>query len=444
MNKPKQRLVDVMWLTPKLTESEDGPSVLEGVFQRADTKNANGRTYPRALFEKIFADGSPAMERLNSRAMLGLLEHPEDGKTNIRKTSHIVTKLSMNEDGEVLGRLELLDTPDGKIAQELARKGVRLGISSRGAGTVNASGVVEEYDLETFDIVWNPSTGGAFLTPVMEGMEDKETKMTVQEFPILESTARTLLSQDIEGLAAYQLRDISERLLQSSMAMTEAATSVPGVADTARSLSLKLVEKREQVQQALEAPAPIAENDTDDSDEDEDTGTLAEQAENYRKLLVEARDALVENEKRLTAAYDLVEEMTSRLAQQDGGELMEAAKEIVVALQERHLSQTVEEAVEACVKEHPVLAESVELFGGCKTLEDVEARRNKLVKLHEGAATITEDEQRSLPVGRARLNESQDDSDGEPSKSKKGTSSLTEAELARMSRSARLAQQLIL
>ncbi len=169
-------LVEVMPFNARIVEdNEGGVMKIEGVFQRADTKNANNRVYPRKLWERILSNDSPVSERLSSRSMIGHLEHPADGVTDLRKGAIIVTGLNLDEKGQVIGKAEILDTPDGEIIKEYVRKNVLIGISSRGKGTVQPNGqVAEDYALETFDIVNKPSTPGANPKPVAENLEEEE------------------------------------------------------------------------------------------------------------------------------------------------------------------------------------------------------------------------------------------------------------------------------
>jgi len=138
---------------------------LEGIFQRAGVKNQNDRVYPEALWQKIMSD-EEINERLANRRMLGELDHPANGSTSTHRVSHIVTEHSLEPDGTILGRLEVLDTPAGRIAETLIKAGVQLGISSRGDGSVQKKGDVSEvqddYRLETYDLVLKPSTPGAY------------------------------------------------------------------------------------------------------------------------------------------------------------------------------------------------------------------------------------------------------------------------------------------
>lgn len=148
---------------------KDGRWVVEGPFQRSDTKNANGRTYPRAIWDKHIADAKSAVQQsVHEGGMLGHLEHPKDGRTDGNLGALVTRDLTLRSDGVVWGIAELLDTSGGLILQEYTRKGVKWGVSSRGNGSVDDTGRVNEndYALTAFDGVMRPSTPGAFPTPV--------------------------------------------------------------------------------------------------------------------------------------------------------------------------------------------------------------------------------------------------------------------------------------
>ena len=136
--------------------------VIEGVFQRADVLNANRRVYPRSLWERLLDPNGSVMQRISERAMIGHLEHPESGSTDLNKGAILITKVWMEADGTVKGRAIIYNTPEGLRLQEYIATGTKVGISSRGTGTVDARGVVcEDFALETWDMVYNPSTPGA-------------------------------------------------------------------------------------------------------------------------------------------------------------------------------------------------------------------------------------------------------------------------------------------
>lgn len=151
-----------------LTEKAKRPGVLmtlEGTFQRANTQNANKRIYPESLWRRIMSD-QEINERLQSRRMVGMLDHPTSGATATNMVSHVITSHELLSSGEVKGQLEILDTPAGRIAETLFKAGVQLGISSRGDGSVEKKGDVSEvqddFRLETYDLVLKPSTPGAY------------------------------------------------------------------------------------------------------------------------------------------------------------------------------------------------------------------------------------------------------------------------------------------
>tara|TARA_R110000824_G_scaffold161134_10_gene336327 strand:+ start:4928 stop:5890 length:963 start_codon:yes stop_codon:yes gene_type:complete len=148
-----------------VTESRGGSKkkILKGVFGRCDEKNNNGRIYSKTLLDREVTKLSEAM---NERRLLGELDHPSHDSVKLTNVSHLITNLKFNG-GELVGECELLDTPSGKVAQALIEGGVKVGISSRGMGTLSeqADGskhVNEDFRLVTFDLVADPSTRGAY------------------------------------------------------------------------------------------------------------------------------------------------------------------------------------------------------------------------------------------------------------------------------------------
>lgn len=155
-------------LSPASGKLDDGRVRVTGRFQHADKKNRNNRVYPRSCLENNLKPDSAFMEALRNRSVLGQLEHPDDGKSNLGKAAILITDVRITESGEVIGTLETLSTPDGKIAAALFKDGVTVGISSRGQGSLSADAsgadvVQEDFVLETFDLVADPSTIGAQL-----------------------------------------------------------------------------------------------------------------------------------------------------------------------------------------------------------------------------------------------------------------------------------------
>jgi hypothetical protein len=152
----------------KLLESEDGKDLfMAGLFIQGDTKNQNGRVYPKSEIER-------AVESVRSRlgtgeTVLGELDHPEELQINLDRVSHIITDMSVDgSDG--LGKLKIIDTPMGNIARSLLKAGAKLGVSSRGSGNVNESGKVSDFDIVTVDIVAQPSAPDAYPKTIYESL----------------------------------------------------------------------------------------------------------------------------------------------------------------------------------------------------------------------------------------------------------------------------------
>ena len=151
---------------------ENKPLRVGGIIQRAGVKNHNGRIYEQEILEreiKKYIDG-PVREK---RA-LGELDHPESSVINLNNVSHNIVEVTM-KGNDVHGVVEILTTPAGNILKELFRCGVTVGISSRGMGSVeeNSDGVLmvqEDFDLLCFDMVSTPSTPGAYMAPMNEGV----------------------------------------------------------------------------------------------------------------------------------------------------------------------------------------------------------------------------------------------------------------------------------
>lgn len=144
-------------------EKFDGKIMLSGIIQRANTLNQNGRVYPRPILEREIMN---YQKMIRENRALGECDHPDSSVVELKNVSHIVREAYMKGD-DVYGRIEILDTPSGKIIQSLIESGVTLGISSRGVGsTVSKAGnqvVQDDFQLICFDMVSEPSTPGAFM-----------------------------------------------------------------------------------------------------------------------------------------------------------------------------------------------------------------------------------------------------------------------------------------
>ena len=184
----KQLIVDYLpfeILPKQISESmkeNNGKLVVRGVLQRADTKNQNGRIYPKEILmreaKKYFKNF------INQKRAMGELDHPESSVVNLANVSHNITEMTCNGD-DLVGTVEVLGTPSGNILKELFKSGIKLGISSRGMGSVetmtedeDSQEVQPDFELIAFDFVSNPSTHGAFMHPMHESIEHTAVRDT--------------------------------------------------------------------------------------------------------------------------------------------------------------------------------------------------------------------------------------------------------------------------
>ena len=163
----------------QITESmreNNGKLIVRGVLQRAEAQNQNGRIYPREIL--VREAKKYAKEFIKQHRAMGELDHPESSVVNLANVSHNISEMHWEGDN-LLGTVEVLGTPAGNILKELFKAGIKLGISSRGMGSVEtvkeagseAQEVQPDFELIAFDFVSNPSTHGAFMYPMTEGVE---------------------------------------------------------------------------------------------------------------------------------------------------------------------------------------------------------------------------------------------------------------------------------
>mgnify|MGYP001353325741 FL=1 len=189
-----------------ITEDKKGNKshVIEGVFMQADAKNRNGRIYEKKILEA--AVEKYIKEQVSTGRAVGELNHPEGPTVNLDKVSHKITELKW-DGSNVIGKASILKTPMGQIVEGLLEGGVKLGVSSRGMGSLvqknGTSYVGKDFMLATVDIVQDPSAPEAFVNGIMEGVEwvwDNGI-LKAQDIEIIETeikTAKNTVSSDIE------------------------------------------------------------------------------------------------------------------------------------------------------------------------------------------------------------------------------------------------------
>ncbi len=188
-------LVNVTPFKSILKESKERPGVfeVEGIMQRAGAKNQNGRIYEKKILlreVKKYVD-----EFVNNGNAYGELDHPESAVVSLKNASHIVKNLRWDGD-DLIGVVELLNTPAGNIVKEIIKAGHTIGISSRGTGSVQQTNeghleVQDDFELVCWDFVSNPSTHGAFMNPISLNEEKKAVDKYAKVNSIINDILRT-------------------------------------------------------------------------------------------------------------------------------------------------------------------------------------------------------------------------------------------------------------
>jgi hypothetical protein len=166
-----EHLESVQYITEANDKGEKNVFI-EGVFMQAEQENRNKRIYPKDVLTE--ATNKYVREQVKTGRAVGELNHPEGPAINLDKVSHRITELNWNGN-DVVGKALILDTPMGKIVKGLVEGGCKLGVSSRGMGTVEQKAgktfVKSDFVLSTVDIVQDPSAPSAFVEGIMEGVE---------------------------------------------------------------------------------------------------------------------------------------------------------------------------------------------------------------------------------------------------------------------------------
>ena len=282
----------------------DGSPIVEitGVFQNHIDINSNGRRYQRKIWERVLAPTSDFMQKVKRRGVLGVLEHPGDGNTKISEASHVITNVRFATDreiseskgilrpGDILGSYEILGTHSGKDLQALHEARIEVGVSSRGNGsTIQCQGyedVEDDYDVDTWDVVYNPSVTRATPAPapVTESTDKplseipakleesasnptgKETKPQPQthtmskliEFKNLKARALQLVKTNTKGMKPSELNVLIESAEQTKLDGQLLAGEDPSLTEASRDLSTRINKFLTEMDEEFDAPAPPA------------------------------------------------------------------------------------------------------------------------------------------------------------------------------------------
>lgn len=238
-----------------LEESEGGRLVAKGEFAFCDRPTANKRVYGRKLYEREILRLSKDLE---SRKVMGELDHPQDGRTSLRRISHLITGLRLEDDGRVVGTAEILDTADGRQLAALFKSNVKIGVSSRGFGSLvpNARGddvVQEDFRLLTFDFVADPANATSY--PEVYN-ESKVENMVEKKLNSQDSGTKVQEPSRVETVVTENSSNVISQLIESVARIEKAVFEQREVEQTAlleegQQLVVNLTEALEKSQQEL-------------------------------------------------------------------------------------------------------------------------------------------------------------------------------------------------
>jgi len=425
----KQVLVDTMPFKYSVFESADkeGRMTVSGIFQRADTKNENGRVYPSSLWDKLLPS---LQDRVASRRMLGEADHPKDGKTSIIRGSHLITSLERSGN-DIIGKAELLNTPNGLVLQEMFKSGVELGISSRGSGSTKSSEGVElvqdDFDLDTFDFVINPSTPGAYPKIVSEDTntnnksEDKYKMTGIESLKSIKALVEAtkisddlnlnelddqLLSADIQlgriGMEEAPLKDECDRVRGKISELRNEITVV----------KKKLSTERDELTTKLASATAVIEELVKRYKKDIKSASKEDTQKKIESAMVEAASAARDEIKKYSTAVMIIkknlDEANRRLAgfksnydrvlassSAKDAEIKELKSKLLVAEKMRS-KNLIQLQVEHKLEGRADAATIRPLLEGCKTIEEVNKKYESII------AMIKRDMPSDLPGGTRR------------------------------------------
>jgi hypothetical protein len=191
-----------------MESSEDSKNMfITGVFMEANVKNRNNRIYPLAEMTRVVQQMQENIK--NNMVIFGELDHPNSLQISSDRVSHIITDIRM-EGNQAIGKAKILDTPCGKIAKILIKEsGSRMGVSSRGAGSVDAQGNVSDYQLVTVDLVTQPSCASAIPNTIYESLD-----ATSQGRHILTLAEEIQTSEDYQKYLVTEVKQWMNNLLK--------------------------------------------------------------------------------------------------------------------------------------------------------------------------------------------------------------------------------------
>jgi hypothetical protein len=190
---------------------------IDGIFMQAEQKNRNGRVYPKkTLMNEVTRYNN---EYVKTGRAMGELGHPEGPQLNLERVSHLIKELRV-DGNDIYGKAKILDTPYGKIVKDLVKEGVRIGVSSRGMGSLKQKNgineVQDDFNLAAVDIVADPSAPDAFVQGIMEGKEWvwENGLLTAKTVEAHQKHIRRASKSDLEEAKLYAFADFLSKIMK--------------------------------------------------------------------------------------------------------------------------------------------------------------------------------------------------------------------------------------
>jgi len=392
MSNAPQILVDTLTFQAQLLEDKgdgSGKVIARGEFARADRATANRRLYPYSLWERELTRLS---KQLTERKVFGELDHPMDGRTQLKRVSHLVTKLWI-ENGKVMGEAEILNTTEGKNLQAILEGGGKVGVSSRGFGTTkpNMKGedvVQDDYRLMTFDFVADPANHSSYPAVSTEALEGDTMA------PMTENIAEAL-----EGLSLSDLKEASPKLYEFFMDDAEREWDKKGAEIWAK----KIMQAKQEAESGLRPEFA-------DRLKQSLSGIRSELAEDVRKeLLADPQVAgarkVLDEVKSLLRPYVIPEDVEAVVSERE--EVIKGMQTVIAQQEEQITALTEQNAQLAAIAKEAGYRYHVEtllqgnehadtirdLLGDLSQFESVEAMNEAVTKILENIQTALAGEQ---------------------------------------------------
>jgi|TARA_E500000318_G_scaffold107484_1_gene116849 hypothetical protein len=190
---------------------------IDGIFMQAEQKNRNGRVYPKkTLMNEVQRYNN---EYVKTNRAMGELGHPDGPQLNLERVSHLIKELRV-DGNDIYGRAKILDTPYGKIVKDLVKEGVKIGVSSRGMGSLKqvngVNEVQEDFNLAAVDIVADPSAPNAFVEGIMEGKEWvwENGILTARRIETYKKHIKSASKSNLEEAKLYAFADFLSKIVK--------------------------------------------------------------------------------------------------------------------------------------------------------------------------------------------------------------------------------------